>query len=901
MTDLQRIQHIENILGEKLELAELKRLSIAEFYRPAKAYSIDKAKNVTGLVLNSCKFLSFKIGFFGSFTHLQTLRLIQSNITDYSFLKDLTSLEYLDLSLTELSDYSFLTKSKGLTSLDLRGNNLSDVSFLSELKGLTSLVLTGNNLSDVSFLSELKGLTSLDLSDNNLSDVSFLTELKGLTSLDLRGNKLSDVSFLKDLTDLTYLDLNDNPDLPFSDEVLDHPFDAQKILNYIREYYAEQAKGNLRKLNEAKLVVIGEANVGKTCVINRLLDKKFVQTDSTHGIQIRKWKEVELENGEKVQMNVWDFGGQEIMHSTHQFFFTRRTVYVLVVNARENEDTNKTEEWLQRIQNLSQNSPVIIVGNKIDENNRGTDHTSLGYFDIERKRLNEKFPTLLKGIYGITSDVEKPQYDFLFDKFETAIKKEIQNLANIHDEFPKKWFEVKDKLELMKENKTSYIEYGEYIDYCIEAGMDNNQNRKTWIEFLNDIGVALTYSGDKDLGNYLAVLNPQWITSGVYSLIDNAQITLNKGILKREEIGLYLDQTKYPTNTQDFILNMMRKFKLLIDIDKDKTFLIPDLLPKDEPDTGVWKDVLHFQYSYDIYEKSIIRRFMVEMFGLCSKNTYWRNGIVLIRGNNRALIRADVQEKTISVKIEGNQNTRREFLAVIRNNFNVIHNSFNNLGFQRNIGYLKNPEILKPYEELLNMEADGEQEVYVNELRKKVPLSEFLAGIENVERLENVKNVEVFRDINDNSAQTMTSLAESRKNEIVQLKREIADLEKINNDDEAKLFNAENEATSISRHKSFLRYLLITLIAIIWVGVVFYYGWNIVEIWTYVIAIIIGWFLLGLSCWFLRDVTGLNPTLIYEKELGRLCKSFKFDETEHYRNKKRLSDLKYELNKKENS
>ncbi len=624
-----------------------------------------------------------------------------------------------------------ILKIKNLTLLDLRNNNLFDVSFLSELKGLTSLYLSSNNLSDVFFLTELKDLASLDLRNNNLSDVSFLTELKGLTSLYLGGNNLSDVSFLTELKDLAYLDLRNNPNLPFSDEVLEDWQNAPKILNFIREYYAEQNKGNLRKLNEAKLVVIGEANVGKTCVINRLIDKKFVKTDSTHGIQIRKWKEVKLENGEKVQMNVWDFGGQEIMHSTHQFFFTRRTVYILVINARENEDTNKTEEWLQRIQNLSQNSPVIIVGNKIDENNRGTDQTNLGYFDIERKKLNEKFPTLLKGVYGITSDVEKLQYNFLFDNFETAIKKEIQNLANIHDEFPTNWFEVKDKLELMKENKTSYIEYGEYIDYCIEAGMDNNQNRKTWIEFLNDIGVALTYSSDKDLGNYLAVLNPEWITSGVYSLIDNDEIKEKfKGVIKRKDVGKYLNEIDYPINTQEFIVKMMSKFKLVY-VENDDRLYFPNLFPVDEPEIGIWNDCLHFQYAYNILEKSILGRFFVEMFDIRFEESYWRNGIVLKRGENKALIKADAQDKTISIKIDGNTNTRREFIAVIRHKFDEIHKKFDNLNYKERLGHPKYPNILRDYERLLKMERNNIEQEFVEELELNLNVKDWLDGFES--------------------------------------------------------------------------------------------------------------------------------------------------------------------------
>lgn len=669
---------------------------------------------------------------------LTRLYLNDNKLTNADILKDLTSLTSLDLSRNSLTDVDFLKYLKRLTFLGLDGNSLTDVNFLKNLTGLTNLFLSENKLTNVVILENLRELTSLVLNNNNLTNVDFLKKLKGLIKLGLNGNKLTDVSVLIELNNLKYLSLSGN-ELPFPDEIIADSYRPQKILDYLKEYYKEKSQGSLRRLNEARLVVVGEANVGKTCVINRLIDKQFIPTDSTHGIQIRKWKDILLENGEKVQMNVWDFGGQEIMHSTHQFFFSNRTVYLLVVNARENEDAGTTEEWLRRIQNLSKDSPVFIVGNKIDQNDRAADRTNLGYFDIERKRLFAKFPELLKGIYGITSDLNKKEYDFLFEEFVQALIKEIGGLKNIHNEFPERWFEVKDRLEKMREDHTPFIRYEEYIDYCIQAGMANNSNRKTWIEFLNDIGVALTYSDDKNLRNYLAVLNPEWITKGVYALIDNAQIALSKGVLKREEIGSYLDPGKYPQGTQDFILNMMKKFRLLIDIEEDETFLIPDLLPKDEPEIPLGEDILHFQYGYDIYEKSIIRQFIVETYGLRLSNNYWRNGIVLKRRNNQALVQADIQDKTISIKIDGTPNTRREFLAIIRGKFDEIHDRFDNLNVQTRIAHFKHPEILKDYEELLKMEAYGLSEVYVKELDQVCLLSEFLNGVEEFETRRNKK------------------------------------------------------------------------------------------------------------------------------------------------------------------
>jgi len=669
-------------------------------------------------------------------------------------LKNLKVLNLFGNQLTVL-DKEF-AKLLNLQELILGSNQLSilDKEF-AKLKNLKALSLTRNRLItlDKEF-ANLENLQTLALGGNQITvfDREF-AKLRNLRNLHLWDNRLTrfDKEFVK-LKRLEILQLQRNP-LPFPEEILEDEKNPQRILNFIVEYYEAQEKGTLRPLNEAKLVVVGEANVGKTCVINRLINDEFIETSSTHGIEIHHWKNVELEDTQKVQLNVWDFGGQEIMHSTHQFFFTKRTVYVLVINARENEDTNKTEEWLQRIQNLSQNSPVFIVGNKIDENNRGTDRTSLGYFDIERKRLLEKFPNLIKGFYGVSSDVGKNQFDFLFEDFKRALISEIGKLGEIHKEFPANWFEIKAQLEEMQAKKVPYITFRDYLRRCIKAEIENEESQRTLIDFMHDLGIALSFQDDKELRD-LAVLNPEWVTRGVYALIDNAQITLEKGILKREDIGKYLDEKEYPPETQDFIIKMMRKFQLLIDIQKDEVFLIPDLLPKDETDTGNWDETLHFQYSYDIYEKSILRRFMVGMFHLRSKETYWRNGIVLKKGNNRALVKADVQDKTISIKIDGNQNTRREFIAIIRSEFDKIHASFDGLNFKEMLGHPKYPHVLRDYFRLRSMEDDGIEKEYVEELRTSLSVKDWLNGFDSVEerrkrdRERESNNIYIYGDNN---------------------------------------------------------------------------------------------------------------------------------------------------------
>jgi internalin A len=133
-----------------------------------------------------------------------------------------------------------------------------------------------------------------------------------------------------------------------------------------------------------------------------------------------------------------------------------------------------------------------------------------------------------------------------------------------------------------------------------------------------------------------------------------------------------LDLPEYPKEKRLFIVDMMKKFELCYDIVPDKYFLIPDLLPKNEPFTGEWGGALAFQIHYNVLPSSIISRFIVRMNAFVHK-TIWRSGVVLKSGGNTALVKADTEDRKIYIWISGNLATRREFLAVIRAEFASIH------------------------------------------------------------------------------------------------------------------------------------------------------------------------------------------------------------------------------------
>jgi GTPase SAR1 family protein len=86
-------------------------------------------------------------------------------------------------------------------------------------------------------------------------------------------------------------------------------------------------------------------------------------------IETRRWSPQmrrEHEGEASLVLNIWDFGGQEIMRGTHKFFLTQRSIYLLVLEDRRQDDLS-VEPWLSTITSLGGDSPVLIIINKSDE------------------------------------------------------------------------------------------------------------------------------------------------------------------------------------------------------------------------------------------------------------------------------------------------------------------------------------------------------------------------------------------------------------------------------------------------------------------------------------------------------------------------------------------------------
>ncbi|MEH2090084.1 COR domain-containing protein, partial [Nostoc sp.] len=713
-------------------------------------------------------------------TNLTQLYLSDNEITEIpEAIANLTNLTELSLHNNEITEIpEALAKLTNLTLLTLCDNEITEIpEAIANLTNLTELSLHNNQITEIpEALAKLTNLTQLYLSDNQITKIpEAIAKLTNLTLLDLTDNEITEIpEAIESLPKLETLDLRGNP-LPISPEILGSSDDVgsvENIFNYLRLLRS----GEVRPLNEAKLLLIGQSSVGKTSLIERLIRDKYDQNQSqTDGLNVETWN-VQV-NSKDIRLNVWDFGGQEIYHATHQFFLTKRSLYLLVCNCRTSEEENRIEYWLKLIESFGGQSPVIIVGNKKDEQP----------LDINRKALREKYPNIQDIIETSCQD------NIGIDELRNAILQQIANLKEVYDLLPLTWFEVKQQLEAMTED---FITYNRYIGICYDNKIPEEQNHDQLIDLLHRLGLVLNFRDHPILKN-TNILKPNWVTEGIYALLSDETLkTKHKGIFTLADLTRILNPERYPAKRHDYLIGLMKEFELCFALEcHPPQFLIAGLLPKDEPDeTELDGETLEFQYHYKVLPESIISRFIVITHEKIYNQIYWRSGVMLAYKENNeiyniARIKADPEDKKIFITISGRKETRRSFLGILRDVFHKIHKSLPNLEITEWVPVPKHPNHPPlDYQELLGLESMSESTITIGKLKLKLDLRQLLDGYESLKSRESRrKSQKGHNDLDDRTAyEDMRDIAK------LAVSREI----KINNNNKA-------EANAVSENPQF--------------------------------------------------------------------------------------------------
>lgn len=565
----------------------------------------------------------------------------------------------------------------GDTGLSLQHSGLTRLPpEIGTLTGLHELYLNGNQLSTLpSEIGMLSSLDTLDISGNILSTLPpALERLVGLKRLYLMGNPLIALPrWLYHLKNLKELCLHGNPLLALSPEVLG-PDPGKSVLEVphppkpILDYYFARLAAKALPLNEVKIIFVGRGAAGKTSIARALLRKRFNEAEqTTSGISRSDWKMKGCKDG-PVTAHIWDFAGQVITHSLHQFFFSIRSVYVLVLTGRENSELADAEYWLRLIRAFGtdendEGPPVVVALNKAD--------TPGCEPKLDQGALEERYP-FIRG-FAETDCKTGRGIAALNDMLCQA----VNDLKWVRDPFPELWDRVRRALA-EGGKKRPHLSYREYRDLCMGKGIDTESEQDSLAEILHNLGAALNYRNDLRLRE-ATVLQPGWLTTSVYALVRYAQA--KSGVLTQAGIDDALKEERDPSMRR-FLIQLMERFEVAYPArdSEDGLWLVPQALRNVQPaEARTFRDIVdatRLRYTYSALPEGLVARAIVRLHGFIEetdgKKEQWASGAILTRDGARALLRME-PDRLVTVTVTGPPKARQQLAGLCRDEMRAIH------------------------------------------------------------------------------------------------------------------------------------------------------------------------------------------------------------------------------------
>ena len=698
---------------------------------------IEEAKrdNSTELSLRECGLTQFPPEIL-ELTNLTMLGLDDNQLTTLpETIGKLANLETLDLSSNKLTTLpGAIRKLDNLTMLHLAGNKLTTVpEAIGKLTNLNHLALFKNKLTKVpKTIGNLTNLTMLELDDNQLTTLpETITKLTNLEILDLNGNKLTTLpEAMGELTKLARLKLHNNQ-FKVGAEVYELP--PKEQIKEILKWQRAQKAGTLQPIHEAKVIFIGESNYGKTHLIEHLREGEIKrEITTTHGIE-RSQINIPYKTKD-IRLNIWDLGGQEFMRSTHQFFFSERTLYVLVTLARR--ERNELNHWLKLANQLGNKAPVLVVINKID----------MDPHDLDRKSLERDYPNIIGFVRTSIKDCEDGKAVDTINDLKKKIATTVSDknmMPSVFEQRPPEWFAVKEELEKLEKKGKDFISYQEYEDLKFIKKLPEEE-RKSNLKLLSMIGAVVSFVDDPRLID-TNVINPQWIMDGVYAIINDPKVKDEaKGRLHIKDLERILPKGKFPKGRHSYLLELMEKFNLCYAAnDQRDIYFIPDLFEDIEPESEWDGDAsMHFRYNYDDFPPdTFMTRFIVEMHQDIENEKLWRSGVFISNGSCLAKVYQSYRKNYIHIEVMGNRGEGRSYLYAIRETFRKLHKPFPQMQIKQEVLY---KDHWLDYLLLAKLE-DKNKPYYHVELDEDLPVTDILNGYStSTDREGTQKNIKIF-------------------------------------------------------------------------------------------------------------------------------------------------------------
>ncbi|PSN57756.1 hypothetical protein C0J52_00348 [Blattella germanica] len=198
-----------------------------------------------------------------------------------------------------------------------------------------------------------------------------------------------------------------------------------------------------------KIILLGDANVGKTSIINRFINQSFMDNyQATIGIDFNT-KLVQISRNVAARIHVYDLSGNERMANISKSYFRKTNGAFIVYDESNPSSMLDTLKWKQHLianADIQDGSPLhcVLLGNKCDNITLTEERLTIIQKFVEDNEFSNFFSTSAKEDIGINE-----AFDFLIKEMAKTAKVNIESYG-VRDE----------KINIAKENQENKKKFG---------------------------------------------------------------------------------------------------------------------------------------------------------------------------------------------------------------------------------------------------------------------------------------------------------------------------------------------------------------------------------------------------------------------------------------------------------
>jgi TPR repeat protein/serine/threonine protein kinase len=386
----------------------------------------------------------------------------------------------------------------------------------------------------------------------------------------------------------------------------------------VEQFVEDIVKGGSVMWKKAKIMVLGKEGVGKTHLYHRLRSLSYDLNLSTDGIDVHSFKLNDVE------LTWFDFGGQAIFYSTHQFFLTAQCVYLVCFKFGDEESLERANYWLRNIRSFSYGrtrpAKVVVVGT----------HADVFPEEVEQQLVWDELKQAMDANGHVIGRIAVSCHTGEgFEGVKRGIELALDSAKLRAVQVPRS-YQMIETFILESRRATPKLSWKEV--FAMFPALNENQLQQAF-DFFADMGLCLV---ERRL--QLLITDPQWLASTFSTLVSFSQSWVKNGTVAAADLTHVWKA--FSEHETEQVMGLFESFQVAFAKRKEGLWVVPSLLPEDRPfdtmlDFVPGRDVQLYErmFKFEILPSGLFGRLIARLQEWSADGVVithmWRDGFVI--------------------------------------------------------------------------------------------------------------------------------------------------------------------------------------------------------------------------------------------------------------------------------